>query len=139
LKRIIARALVLVALSIGGVVSLGASAVATPVQAKNVSDCYAHSICAYDRIVPWPAGTNPGGGLYILVQRDVADAPRNTCFADFGSMSTLTIVNNSAYRWYYFRTSACTGSHLEVGPYDEIHTPAGWDQVHAWFRTSTTS
>jgi hypothetical protein len=128
LKRIIARALVLVALSIGGVVSLGA-----PAEAKALANCYSHSICAFNTLNPPPLGT------VIMPNRDVADAPRNQCFADFGSYQTLMVTNNSGFRWYLFRTSACTGSHIEVAPYDEIVTPSGWDQIHAWFRTSTTS
>lgn len=120
---------ILVMLAIAGLVVFGA---ASPAQA-NVSYCYAHSICAYPSLTTWPAGSP------TVINRDVADAPRNTCFADFGSQQTYTLINNSAYRWYYFRTSACTGSHLEIPPYTELHVPSGWESIHGWFRTSLTS
>jgi len=126
----------LAAFTLAFIAALGITspAPAAPVQTAALSNCYAHSICAFNTISPPPLGT------VIMPNRDVADAPRNQCFADFNGYSqTLTVVNNSAYRWYLFRTSACTGSHIDAPPYDEFHTPAGWDQIHAWLRTSSTS
>lgn len=105
-----------------------------PAQAFALSNCYTTSICAFNTLSPPPLGT------VTMPNRDVADAPRNTCFADFNNYpQTFTLINNSAFRWYYFRTTTCGGSHLEIPPYTELHTPAGWDAVRAWYRTSSTS
>ena len=103
---------------------------ATPAQA-NVNYCYTNSICAYPSVTTWPAGSP------WVINRDAADTPRNTCFADFGTTLTYAVINNSKYRWYLFRTTACDGSHIEVGPFDEIQTPSGWSAIHGWYRTSS--
>jgi len=115
----------------------GTLAVAQPAQARSLSYCYTNSICAYASTTPWPIGNPPPGGLNFPIERDAADTPRNTCFTGFGTTSTFTVINNSQYRWYLFRTTDCGGSHIEVPPFTEMHTPSGWDKIHAWMRTSS--
>ena len=118
------------ALLIAALAGLGLAVTASPAQA-NVSYCYSNSICAYPSVTTWPAGSP------WVINRDAADTPRNTCFADFGTVQTFAVINNSKYRWYLFRTTTCGGSHIEVGPFDEIQTPSGWSNIHGWYRTST--
>jgi len=130
--RKLRRALLALSVLIGGI---GGSIAYTSPAMANLSHCYTNSICAYQTFSSFPVGTNPGQ----VVERDAADTPRNTCFTGFGTRQTITVVNNSQYRWYLFRTTTCSGSHIEVGPFDEIHTPAGWDLIHGWYRTSSLS
>jgi hypothetical protein len=111
--------------------TIGVVASPAPAQA-NVNYCYANSICAYPSVTTWPAGSP------WVINRDAADTPRNTCFAEFGTTLTYAIINNSKYRWYYFGTTNCTGTHYEVPPFDEVQTPSTWGHaVHGWYRTST--
>lgn len=118
----------------------GSFVAAQPAQAIPLSYyCPASTICAFDDVFGWQWPQTP-----LPINRDVGDAPRNTCYgtADFGSGeygNARLVVNNSAYRWYLFHTSGCTGSHLEIPPYTAQQAPTGWEEVHAWFRTSTTS
>lgn len=111
-------------------------AVADPAMA-NLNYCYSNSICAYPSVTTWPIGNPPPGGLYFPIERDAADTPRNTCFTGFGSQATYAVINNSQYRWQLFRTTTCGGSHIEVPPFTEMQTPAGWSLIHAWVRTSS--
>jgi hypothetical protein len=121
LKRILAVA----ALVAGGVVIAPAAAQA------NLNYCYTNSICAYPSVTTWPAGSP------WVINRDAADTPRNTCFAEFGTTQTFAVINNSKYRWYLFRTTTCGGSHIEVPPFTEMQTPSGWADIHGWYRTSS--
>lgn len=111
---------------------LAAGIAATPAEAS-VSQCYVSSICFYNNTPTWQAGSP------YVPNRDVADAPRNTCFADLGTYQSVSIINNSQYRWYLFRTTTCGGSHIEVAPYSQIYPDITWWSIHGYYRTSSTS
>ena len=110
-------------------------AAAQPAQAAPLSYCIPHTICSYDDVFGWDWSQVPHP-----VNRDVGDAPRNQCLPDFhGGIPTMLFINNSNYRWDLFRTGGCTGSHIEIPPYSTMTAPDGWEEVHAWVRTSSTS
>jgi len=97
--------------------------------------CPASTICSFDDVFGWQWPQVP-----LPINRDVGDAPRNTCFADNGAgLDTDLIVNNSAYRWQLFRTSSCGGSHIEIAPFTKINPDTGWNSIRAWARTSAKS
>jgi hypothetical protein len=100
--------------------------------------CPASTICVFDDVFGHEFSQPP-----TPINRDVGDAPRNTCYgtADFMGgypNNAMLVVNNSNFYWYAFRTSGCTGSHLAVPPYSKFNPSEDWNEWHAWFRTSTT-
>lgn len=104
-----------------------------PAQAAT-PNCYAHSICA------WNSNPPPELGSLVAPNRDVADAPRNTCFADMNGYGPYieVISNNSNYVWYIFNTSNCTGAHWVISANATEYIPNTFNHAHGWYRTSTT-
>lgn len=89
---------------------------------------YPNTICFFDN----------GSHLYLIANREVVDAPRNTCFCCING--TGFVYNNTNYRWFLFRTSNCTGSHMEVAPHGIFNgVGIGWEDMHSYYRTSSTS
>ena len=121
----------LMALAVAVALALGFTA--APAQALPV-DCISGGMCVYDNV------SSP----YVLESETDGAVARNTCILAARDGIVSYLYNRTGVRWYYFRTTSCGGSHIEVPPFGAgsvlAYAPdSSWnDSIVAVMRTSST-
>ena len=88
---------------------------------------FANTICFY----------NDSTRLGLIAEREVADAPRNTCFTTGGDSHFVD--NTSNYVWNGYHDSTCSGALTRFLPHSTYSNSPNGSPFHSYYRTSSTS